>query len=169
MTRRVRSVMLIGAVLAGLLSGVASAQDKPADQMDLLREKARADKRLVVAEALALTEGEAKAFWPVYNAYQSDMVGHYDKVLELIDRFSKAYDSMTDDTAIKLLNDYLALEASHVALLKSYVPRFQKASADPQGRPPLPGREQAAGARELRARPADPAGQVSATTSTPTR
>lgn len=126
MTRRVRSVMLIGAALAGLLSGVASAQDKPADQMDLLREKARADKRLVVAEALALTEGEAKAFWPVYNAYQSDMVGHYDKVLELIDRFSKAYDSMTDDTAIKLLNDYLALEASHVALLKSYVPRFQK-------------------------------------------
>jgi len=43
MTRRVRSVMLIGAALAGLLSGVASAQDKPADQMDLLREKARAD------------------------------------------------------------------------------------------------------------------------------
>lgn len=126
MTRRVRSVMLIGAVVAGLLSGVASAQDKPADQMDLLREKARADKKLVVAEALALTESEAKAFWPVYNAYQSDMVGHYDKMLQLIDRFAKAYDSMTDDTAMKLLNDYLALEASHVALLKSYVPRFQK-------------------------------------------
>jgi hypothetical protein len=118
--------MLIGAVVAGLLSGVASAQDKPADQMDLLREKARADKKLVVAEALALTESEAKAFWPVYNAYQSDMVGHYDKMLQLIDRFAKAYDSMTDDTAMKLLNDYLALEASHVALLKSYVPRFQK-------------------------------------------
>lgn len=126
MTRRVRSVVLIGAVVAGLLSGVARAQDKPADQMDLLREKARADKKLVVAEALALTESEAKAFWPVYNAYQSDMVGHYDKMLQLIDRFAKAYDSMTDDTAMKLLNDYLALEASHVALLKSYVPRFQK-------------------------------------------
>jgi uncharacterized membrane-anchored protein YhcB (DUF1043 family) len=119
-------VVLIGAVVAGLLSGVARAQDKPADQMDLLREKARADKKLVVAEALALTESEAKAFWPVYNAYQSDMVGHYDKMLQLIDRFAKAYDSMTDDTAMKLLNDYLALEASHVALLKSYVPRFQK-------------------------------------------
>lgn len=126
MTRRVRSVMLIGAVVAGLLSGVASAQDKPADQMDLLREKARADKKLVVAEALALTESEAKAFWPVYNAYQSDMVGHYDRVLAMIDRFAKSYDSMTDAGATKLLNDYLALEANHVAILKSYVPRFEK-------------------------------------------
>jgi hypothetical protein len=126
MGRRVRSVMLIGAVLSCLLSGAASAQDKPADQMDLLREKARADKKLVVANTLALTEGEAKAFWPVYNAYQSDMITHYDKVLDFIDRFAKAHDSMTDATAIKMLNEYLALEASHVALLKSYVPRFQK-------------------------------------------
>ena len=126
MGRRVRAVILIGAVLSCLVSGAASAQDKPADQMELLREKARADKKLVVAEALALTEGEAKAFWPVYNAYQSDMITHYDKVLDFIDRFSKTYDSMTGDAAIKLLNEYLALETSHVALLKSYVPRFQK-------------------------------------------
>lgn len=126
MRRRVRSVMLIGAVLTGLVTGAASAQDKPADQMELLREKARVDKKLVVAEALALTESEAKAFWPVYNAYQSDMVTHYNKVIDFIDRFSKGYDSMTGDAAVKLLNDYLALEASHVALLKSYVPRFQK-------------------------------------------
>jgi len=118
--------MMIGAVLACLVNGVAMAQDKPADQMEILREKARADKKLVVATTLALTEGEAKAFWPVYNAYQSDMVAHYDKLLSLIDRFTQAYDTMTDQTATQLLNEYLALEANHVALLKSYVPRFQR-------------------------------------------
>ena len=117
---------MIGAVLACLVNGVAMAQDKPADQMEILREKARADKKLVVATTLALTEGEAKAFWPVYNAYQSDMVAHYDKLLSLIDRFTQAYDTMTDQTATQLLNEYLALEANHVALLKSYVPRFQR-------------------------------------------
>ena len=102
------------------------AQDKAADEMEILREKARADKKLVVATALALTESEAKAFWPVYNAYQSDMITHYDKLLSLIDRFDKAYDTMTDQTATQLLNEYLALEANHVALLKAYVPRFQR-------------------------------------------
>ena len=124
MRRRVRAVMMIGAVLTCLVNGVAIAQDKPADQMEILREKARADKKLVVSTALALTEGEAKVFWPVYNAYQSDMISHYDKLLSLIDRFDKTYDTMTDQTATQLLNEYLALEANHVALLKAYVPRF---------------------------------------------
>jgi len=118
--------MMIGAVLTCLVNGVAIAQDKPADEMEILRERARADKKLVVATALALTEGEAKAFWPVYNAYQSDMITHYDKLLSLVDRFDKAYDTMTDQTATQLLNDYLALEANHIALLKAYVPRFQR-------------------------------------------
>jgi len=117
---------MIGAVLTCLVSGVAMAQDKPADQMEILREKARADKKLVVATTLALTESEAKTFWPVYNAYQSDMITHYDKLLALIDRFEKGYDTMTDQTATQILNEYLALEANHVALLKAYVPRFQR-------------------------------------------
>ena len=117
---------MIGAVLTCLVNGVAMAQDKPADEMEILREKARADKKLVVATTLALTEGEAKAFWPVYNAYQSDMITHYDKLLSLVDRFEKAYDTMTDQTATQLLNEYLALEANHIALLKAYVPRFQR-------------------------------------------
>ena len=117
---------MIGAVLTCLVNGAATAQDKPADQMEILRERARADKKLVVATALALTESEAKAFWPVYNAYQSDMITHYDKLLSLIDRFDKAYDTMTDQTATQLLNEYLTLEANHVALLKAYVPRFQR-------------------------------------------
>jgi len=118
--------MMIGAVLTCLVNGVAMAQDKPADEMEILREKARADKKLVVATTLALTEGEAKVFWPVYNAYQSDMITHYDKLLSLVDRFEKAYDTMTDQTATQLLNEYLALEANHIALLKAYVPRFQR-------------------------------------------
>jgi len=59
---------------------LACAQDKPADTMELLREKARADKKLVVATALNLTDSEAKVFWPVYNSYQSDMIAYYNRV-----------------------------------------------------------------------------------------
>jgi hypothetical protein len=105
---------------------VAGAQDKPADNMEVLREKLRADKKAVVAAVLELTDGEAKVFWPVYNAYQSDMVSHYDRVLKLLDTYTKAYDTMTDEIATSLLKQFLALERDHVALLTSYVPRFQK-------------------------------------------
>jgi hypothetical protein len=117
---------MVGAFLVSFVAGVAGAQDKPADTMEIFREKARADKKLVVATTLALTEGEAKAFWPVYNAYQSDMITYYDRVAKLIDTFAKAYSSMTDETATKLLSEYLALETDHAAILKSYAPRFRR-------------------------------------------
>jgi uncharacterized membrane-anchored protein YhcB (DUF1043 family) len=126
MRRAARAVAVIGSLLACLVGGAAGAQDKPADNMDVAREKLRADKRVVVASVLQLTEGEAKQFWPVYNAYQSDMVAHYDRVIKLVDTFGENYEKMTDETSTKLLNDFLALERDHVKILSSYLPRFQK-------------------------------------------
>jgi hypothetical protein len=123
-----RSVMLVAAVaVACLVNGMTTAQDKPADTMDLLREKVRADKKLLVATALELTESEAKTFWPVYSAYQSDMILHYDRVGKLLTDYVAAYESMTDATATRLLGEFVALEADHVALMTKYVPRFQGA------------------------------------------
>jgi uncharacterized membrane-anchored protein YhcB (DUF1043 family) len=118
--------MAIGGLVACLVAGMAAAQDKPADNMDVLREKARGDKKVVVAAALELTESEAKAFWPVYNAYQSDMVSHYDRVLKLLDTYAKTYQSMTDEQATTLVKQYLAIERDHVAILTSYQPRFSR-------------------------------------------
>jgi hypothetical protein len=122
----VRSAGVLVAALACLGSGIAAAQDKPADNMDVLREKVRADKKLVVATALELTEGEAKAFWPVYGAYQSDMIEHYDRVAKLIGDYAKAYPTMTDATATELLGEFLALETDYAALLNRYLPKFQR-------------------------------------------
>lgn len=123
-----RSMMLVVVTLTTALTclsaGVASAQSRPTDDMEILREKLRADKKLVLASALQLTEAEGKAFWPVYNAYQSDMVQHYDRVLQLIDTFAQHYESLSDDAARKLISDFLALQTNHPALLKKYAPQF---------------------------------------------
>lgn len=121
-----RFVMALAVALASLASGVALAQDRPADTMEVLREKVRSDKKLVVAVALDLTETEARGFWPVYNAYQSDMIAHYDRMARLIEDYAKAYASMNDETATQLLGEFLALQTDHVALLNRYAPRFQR-------------------------------------------
>ena len=126
MRRGLRDLMAIAGVLGCLAGTPAIAQDKPADNMEVLREKARADKKVLVAAALELTESEAKGFWPVYNSYQSDMVTHYNKVMKLLDEYEQAYGSMTDQGATNLLKGYLALETAHVGLLNAYLPRFQK-------------------------------------------
>lgn len=124
MGRVSRGTMLIGILLGYLALGVAAAQDRPADNMEVLREKVRADKKLVVAAALDLTESEATRFWPVYNAYQSEMITHYDRVLRFIESYASVYGAMTDESAAKLLTDFLALETNHINVMKNYVPRF---------------------------------------------
>ena len=126
MRHTLRNLIAFASALACLVGGAAVAQDKPADNMDALREQLRNDKRAVVASVLDLSESEGQAFWPVYNAYQSDMVAHYDRLLKLLDTYTKSYDAMTDEMATSLLKQYLGLERDHVALLTSYLPRFSK-------------------------------------------
>jgi hypothetical protein len=118
--------MMIAAFLFCLGAGTVLAQDKPADNIDIVREKVRTDKKLVVATALNLTEAEAKAFWPVYNSYQSDMIAHYDRVFKLVDAYAKSYETMTDENATQMLGEFLSLETDYIALLNSYVPRFRR-------------------------------------------
>lgn len=53
----------------------AASQDKIADVADVqaLRNAVRVDKKAYVASVLALSDAEAKRFWPLYDAYQRDV------------------------------------------------------------------------------------------------
>jgi len=58
-------------VAAMLATQVSTAQDAVADVTDMqaLRAAVKADRRAFVASTLALTDAEAKKFWPVYDTY----------------------------------------------------------------------------------------------------
>ena len=107
-----------------LLSVPAVAQERPADNMNLVREKVRADKKLLVAENMGMTEAEAKAFWPVYDAYQADLGKLNDRTLRLIQDYAANYQAMTDATASRMLDEFVAIERDRASLLQSYRPRF---------------------------------------------
>jgi hypothetical protein len=112
------------------LTGVtmpALAEEKPADNMRLVKEKIKADKKLFVAENMQLTEEEAKAFWPVYESYQKNIDKLNERQLKLIDEYAQSYETMTDPIAQNLTNKYLTLESDRVKLLQSYVPKISKA------------------------------------------
>jgi Spy/CpxP family protein refolding chaperone len=122
--------LLCAAVMAAvvLASPAALAQDKPADNMAIVMEKVRADKKLLVAGNMNLTESEAAAFWPVYEAYQKDLSALNVRTKKAIESYAAAYGQGTvpDETAKKLLDETLAIEASELELKRSYVPKFQK-------------------------------------------
>ena len=123
---------IIGAAAVVMLFGFAPsslAQDKPADNMQILREKIKADKKLVVATNMELTESEAKTFWPIYDQYQKDLQNINRRIAGLLDRYGADFHSksLTDDRAKKLIDEALAIEQSEADLKSTYAPKLSKA------------------------------------------
>ena len=120
-------VMVMVLALVGLAMAVA-AQDKPADNMQIMRDKIKADKKLVVASNMELTEAEAKAFWPVYDQYQKDLGAINQRIVKLIESYAADYraNSMTDEGAKKLTAELVAIEKAEAAMKESYVPKLSK-------------------------------------------
>ena len=112
--------------LATLIAVPALAQDKPTSNMEILRQKIKADKKLLVAANMDLTESEAKGFWPVYDAYQADLQGLNERLGKLIARYAELYNnkSLTDDSAKSLIEEALAIEQAEVSMKQAYVPKL---------------------------------------------
>jgi hypothetical protein len=125
-----KTTITIGIVLMTL--GFATpgvAQDKPADNMQILRDKIRADKKLLVATNMELTESEAKGFWPVYDEYQKDLQKINRRVVSLLESYAADFrnKSLTDDKAKKLIDEAIAIEGAEANLKSSYAPKLSKA------------------------------------------
>jgi CII-binding regulator of phage lambda lysogenization HflD len=122
---KLAQVVLIAFAASLALPAVAQT----ASDMQILADKVKADKKLVVAANMQLTDTEAKAFWPVYDAYQADLQKLNQRVGALITNYATEYNkgAVSGETAKKLLNEMLAVEEAEVKLKRSYVPRFEKA------------------------------------------
>lgn len=119
-------VSILAAVLVFSLVLPLAAQDKPADNMNIVRDAIRAEKKVLVAENMGLTEAEAAAFWPVYEEYQTEMKATGDRLVKLIENYGATHKVMTDDTAGKLLKEMLAIQTDRVKLQEKYLPKFEK-------------------------------------------
>ena len=106
-----------------------AAQDKPADNMQILREKLKADKKLVVAANMELTEPEAKGFWPIYEQYQKDLQKINQRIVKLLESYADDFHkkSLTDDKAKKLIDEAVAIEQAEANLKSAYAPKLGKA------------------------------------------
>jgi len=121
-------VALVMVVMIAVGSWSALAQNQPADNMQIMMEKVKADKKAVVAQNMGLTEGEAKGFWPIYDGYQNDLAGINQRLIDLIKTYANAYNAntLTDDQAQSLLANLIAIQESEVALQKTYIPKLSK-------------------------------------------
>ena len=106
-----------------------AAQDQPADNMNILRDKIKADKKLLIAENLGLTEAESRAFWPIYDEYQKELAGLNQRLGKMIQSYANEYNAntMTDDKARSLMTEALSIEEAETALKKKYMEKLSGA------------------------------------------
>lgn len=121
----------LGVALIILLFGLAPmalAQKKPADNMQILRDKIRADKKLAVATNMGLTESEAQGFWPIYDDYQKDLQKINRRLVSLLETYAADFRGMTltDEKAKKLIDEALAIEQAEADLKSTYLPKLSK-------------------------------------------
>ena len=115
--------------LATLLALPAVAQTKPASSdMEILRQKIKADKKLVVAANMELTEAEAKGFWPVYESYQKELQAINDRVAKTVIAYADAYNKgpVSNETAKKLIGEAIAIDEAEVKMKRAYLPKLEK-------------------------------------------
>jgi hypothetical protein len=75
---------------------------------------------------MPLSQSEAKAFWPIYDQYQKDLVVLGDSRIKLIKDYVKNHLTMSDGAATELLNEAIASEAERAKLMKAYLSKFLK-------------------------------------------
>jgi hypothetical protein len=125
-------LVIASAIALAVVAIPAVALDQQADTMQMVRDKIRADKKLIIAENLPLTAAEAKAFWPVYDSYQQELSALNDRMIKLVKAYANNYQTMSDQTAKKLMDEYLAIEAARLKIRQAYVPRFRKVLREKQ-------------------------------------
>ena len=118
--------LVTSVVIAAGLAASAMAQTAGTTNMEILRQKIKADKKLVVAENLKLTDAEATAFWPVYDAYQKDLQAINQRLTTAILAYADAYNKgpVTNETAKKLLDESLAIDEAEVKLKSASAPKI---------------------------------------------
>lgn len=97
-----------------------------ASNMEDLRDEITANKKLVVANNMSLTDGEAKVFWPVYDAYQKDLHEINLRLARLIDDYAAAFNkgAISNEKATQMIDEAIAIEMEEANLKRRYVPKL---------------------------------------------
>jgi hypothetical protein len=134
----------VGLVLVLSMAGWLSAQQPPApaqppaasspappddditSDIALTRASIQLRRQAIITSVMDLSEKEAEAFWPLYRDYRVEMAKVGDRISKLLVQYSEQYDTLTDEQAVRLMNDWLDIEKAKTSVKSKFVPRFRK-------------------------------------------
>ncbi len=96
--------------------------------MQILLDKVKADKKLLIASNMELTDQESKDFWPLYEGYQKGLEKINGHMGRIINKYAEAYNqgSVPDALAKKLINEAIKTEGAEVLLRREFAEKLTK-------------------------------------------
>lgn len=132
-SRLFRLAVFLSLAVPVALAGPAPArnQDSSADPavdayISALRADFRADKVVLITEAMQFSEKEGNAFWPVYKRYETELAALNDDRIRLIKSYAEQFAALTDSEAKVMAQKALDLEGRRVELRKKYFAQFNQ-------------------------------------------
>ena len=125
-------ILVVAALTVVLAAAVADAGEAARANLDILRDTIRVNKKALVAVNLDLTDEEAAGFWPIYDRYQKELTGVHDRLVWLIEDYTASFRDLSNEKAVKLVEEYLSVEADRAKVRRAYLDEITKA---------LPGRK----------------------------
>ena len=120
------AVLLFGFSAAALRAAPPPARPAAEANLDVLLDAIRANRKALVAINLKLTDDEAAKFWPVYDRYQQEINALGDRLVGVIQDYSAGFSDLSNDKAMKLMEEYLTIEAERVKVRRTYIDEFAK-------------------------------------------
>jgi len=108
------------------LAAAAAAQTVK-DTLEVSRQAIESQRRVLVAGALPLTDAEADAFWPLYDAYEKERRPLDERANELVADFLAGAASLTDAQAKAMVEEALKVDEERLRLRRAYLGRMAKA------------------------------------------
>ena len=129
-----RSLAMVLILGLGLVATPVLAQESTggasSTNMEILKEKLKADKKLLIASNMQLSDAEAKQFWPLYEAYQKELQHINDRLVKTIKSYADAYNQgqgmIKEDEAKRLLQEALSVDEAEVKLRRAYSEKIGK-------------------------------------------
>jgi hypothetical protein len=109
-----------------VILGTGLLAQSQSDEIELTRTVIQAERQVIIAANMGLTDEEGQRFWPLYREYRGELAKNGDRTVALISTFADNYQNLSEGTAEWMVKEFLAIEKVESEVKSRWVPRFRE-------------------------------------------
>jgi phage-related minor tail protein len=117
-------VLLFLAISAFVFSQAQVTSD---EELQMIKDYLKTEKRDLVKEYMKLDDATAAKFWPLYDEFQGQRRNLSQERLQIIKDYGSQFSTMTDDQASSLVKRIFKNDKAYTKLQEKYFKKFSKA------------------------------------------